>query len=94
MRCESCLKNKPKGKSAIVNGVYYRNICDGCLVDANQVSSGHARWQRSTDLEDHEHEIQQPHNKDGSINARFAKLYPEQAKALFTDKQIRDANLR
>lgn len=56
------------------------------------VSTGAARWNRTIDAEDHEAEIQQPYNKDGTINAGFAKMYPRQAKALFTDKQIRDAN--
>jgi hypothetical protein len=56
------------------------------------VSSGDARWQRTIDAEDHEAEIQQPWNADGSINTRFAKLYPTQAAALFSEKEIRDAN--
>lgn len=90
--CESCLKNKSSGVSAIVNSVYYRQICSDCLTRARQVSSGYARWSRGIDLEDHEHEIMQPYNADGTINTRFAKLYPKQAKTLYTDGELRDAN--
>lgn len=57
------------------------------------MSSGHARWNRSIDTEDHEHEIQQPYNADGSINTKFAKLYPMQAGKLFTPEEIRRASL-
>ena len=56
-----------------------------------QVSSGDARWQRTIDLENHEADIQQPYNADGSINVRFARLYPKQAAALFSKEQLRKA---
>lgn len=58
----------------------------------NKVSSGHAEWNRTIDMQDHEADIQQPYNKDGTINTRFAKLYPKQAKALFTEVELRNAN--
>lgn len=93
--CVSCKQN-PSSRSAVVNGVYYADLCDAChsalTARLSVISSGHARWSRSVDLEDHEHEIQQPYNKDGTPNARFMKLYPKQAKALFNEKQMRDAN--
>lgn len=89
MKCEKCQTNQATG-SAIVQGVYYRDICDECRSVA--VSSGHARWEQSIDAEDHEADIQQPWNADGSINTRFAKLYPEQAKAVFTPEQIEKAD--
>lgn len=88
--CEKCKKNKATS-SAIVQGIYYQYICNSCKARP-QVSSGAARWNRTIDAEDHEAEIQQPYNADGSINAGFAKMYPKQAKAIFSDKQIRDAN--
>lgn len=91
-KCKSCLTRNASGRSAIVIGVYYSDICDDCFNKSNVVSSGHARWQRSIDVEDHEHEIQQPYNSDGSINTGFAKLYPKQAQALFTSEQLDDAN--
>ena len=90
MLCELCEKN-PSSASAILNGTYYKNICNDCKLSNNRVSSGHAVWQRGIDVENHEADIQQPYNSDGSINTRFAKLYPKQAKSLFTPEQLREA---
>lgn len=93
--CENCKKN-PSNLSAIVSGVYYADLCYDCkaalVAHTAAVSSGHARWSRSLDLEDHEHEIQQPYNSDGTPNTRFMKLYPKQAEALFSEEQMRNAN--
>lgn len=93
MLCELCQKNK-SSCSAVIDGQYYRGVCSACKTAKLVISSGHARWERSIDIEDHEHEIQQPYNADGSINTLFAKLYPVQAKALFTEDKMRDANRR
>ena len=89
--CDICHLNS-SSCSAIVNGVYYKDVCDDCKLSNNTVSSGHAVWSRSIDVEDNEALIQQPYNADGTINTRFAKLYPTQAKALFTSEQLRNAN--
>lgn len=89
--CEVCSTNT-SSLSAIIGGVYYKYVCAQCNGKGAQVSSGHARWARSIDAEDHEAEIQQPYNSDGTINTRFAKLYPEQAAALFDEKDLREAS--
>lgn len=86
--CAICNKNKGS-IGAIIDGVY-RRVCHECRAKPI-VSSGHARWERGIDLEDHEGDIQQPYNSDGSINAKFARLYPKQAQALFTPAQLRKA---
>lgn len=91
MLCALC-KIRPEQIGYISDGVYMR-LCFECK-PLPQVSSGQARWERGIDLEDHEAEIMQPYNADGTINTRFAKLYPTQAKALFDEKQLRDAELR
>lgn len=90
--CEICGSNQGTF-SAILGENYYKSVCQNCKDKRNIVSSGHARWNRSIDLEDHEHEIQQPYNADGTINVRFAKLYPKQAQKLFTPEQLRQAEL-
>lgn len=92
MNCELC-RIRPAAVSAIVDGVYHKAVCHYCK-PLPQVSSGHARWERDLDAQDHEADIQQPYNADGTINARFAKLYPQQAAALFTSEQIRNAELK
>ncbi len=91
MNCDVCKLNKATG-SAVKDGHYYKFICSDCKPRPN-VSSGHARWARGIDLEDHEADIQQPYNKDGTINRRFAMLYPKQAGVLFTNEQVRKASL-
>jgi len=89
--CELCETNSGV-VSAIINGVYHRSVCSSCNGKSAVVSSGHARWARSVDLEDNEAAVQQPHNSDGTINTRFAKLYPEQARALFSEDELRKAD--
>lgn len=81
--------------SVIVNGVYIKDVCNTCkaVIAPIKTSSGHARWARGIDLEDHEADIQQPFSSNGTINVKFAKLYPKQARALFTPKQLREASL-
>lgn len=94
MNCENCHQNK-SNRSAVIKGVYYSALCDTCFANLNKsqvTSSGHARWARSIDLEDHEADIQQPWGKDGKPNAKFIKLYPKQAAAVFDKKQMRDAS--
>jgi hypothetical protein len=88
--CELCETNSGV-VGAIINGVYHRSVCSSCNGKSAVVSSGHARWMRSVDAEDHEADIQQPYNSDGTINTRFAKLYPEQARALFSEDELRKA---
>lgn len=90
--CLKCHKNQ-SSHSAVVNGVYYKHICDDCLSGASQVSSGHARWNRSVDLEDHQFDLAQPYNADGSPNADFIKMYKKQSEALFS-KEDMDKALR
>lgn len=89
--CELCKTNQ-SSCSAVLGAVYYKYVCENCRLANNVVSSGHAKWSRTIDIEDNEAAVQQPWNADGTINTRFAKLYPEQAKALFTPEQIRNAN--
>lgn len=90
MKCKIC-NSRPRQISAVINGVYYPDICLECK-QTNHVSSGQARWERSIDMEDHELDIQQPYNADGTPNARFIKAYPKQAAAVFNEKQMRDAS--
>ena len=85
-KCDLC--GKEATLSAVVNGVYYKHICVYCNSKGSQVSSGHARWERGLDAEDREADIQQPYNSDGTINTRFAKLYPKQAEALFSKEEL------
>lgn len=93
MKCTQCKTNEATIR-AMIQGTYYPDLCSGCkakLSTGQAVSSGHARWARSVDAEDHELDIQQPYNKDGTPNGKFIRAYPEQAAALFTEEQMRKA---
>lgn len=92
-KCSECLR-EDGSITAVIQGRYYPSLCGACKARLNAgqaVSSGAARWSRTIDLEDHEADIQQPHNADGTPNGRFCRLYPDKAKYLFTDEQIRRA---
>lgn len=84
--CLICNQN-PATASAIVQGTYYRSVCSSCKAQPN-VSSGHARWERSIDAEDHEFDIMQPYGADGKPNAQFVKAYPRQSAALFSQEEM------
>lgn len=88
--CDSCRQNNAE-LGVVLDGVY-KKICYSCKPKP-QVNSGHARWSRSLDLEDSEWMIQQPRNADGSINTKFAKLYPDKARMLFNEEELRKAEL-
>ena len=90
MQCEICKANNSVG-SAVIDGQYVKDICARCKVSGIKTSSGHARWLQNVDVEDHSADIMQPHNADGTLNTDFAKLYPEQAKAVFTEDDIAEA---
>ncbi len=93
MKCSECKTNEATIR-AMIQGEYYPNLCAGCkdALSAGQgVSSGHARWSRTVDAEDHEADIQQPRNKDGTPNRRFIRLYPQQAAAVLTEEEMRKA---
>lgn len=87
MLCEVCHRNN-SSLSAVIDGVYYKHVCYTCRASNSRVSSGHARWARGIDVEDSEADIQQPWNSDGTPNKRFIQLYPEQAKALWSQEEM------
>lgn len=86
-KCSSCNIHEA-AKSGILHGVYHKHICELCLAGAAQVSSGHARWERSVDIEDHAFELAQPYNADGTPNADFIKAYPKQSMSVFTTEEL------
>lgn len=91
-RCDKCGKTTDVRMSAIIGDTYYKILCNECGNESLYVSSGGAQWQRTLDAEDNEAALQQPWNSDGSINTRFAKLYPRQAQAIFTSEELDKAN--
>lgn len=85
--CEICHTNVAS-VSAIVNDTFYKYVCSSCNAKKSQVSSGHARWMRGVDVEDHQFDLAQPWNADGTPNVDFIRAYPKQSAAVFTQEQM------
>lgn len=91
-KCEVCRKLR-ETKGSIIGDIYYRHICASCydrLVEGQEVSSGQAAYNRDRDFEDHEADVRQPLT-NGKADFEFTRLYPEVAKKMFTDEEIREA---
>lgn len=87
--CESCHKPKPT-RSAYIQGIYYRNICDSCIgisESDDALSSGGAGYDRRRGYEDNAQDTIQPFDANGP-NAEFARLYPRQAEKVFDKKTL------
>lgn len=92
MNCKIPHCKNPATISAIIDGTYYDQICQihkGLLSTRQKISSGHARWSRDMDGQDHEADIAQPYDRYGKPNPTFIRLYPEQSKALFDEETMR-----
>lgn len=91
MKCSVC-KDRPGAVSGIIKSKRYSDICRICfdrLLNDQSVSSGHAEYNRSRDFEDHQADIAQPYDKEGKPSGDFIQLYPERAKSLFNDDELR-----
>lgn len=85
--CQSCGKQKANTRTAVVKGVYYKNVCNACLGSVD-VSSNAAGYERRRGYEDNAQETIQPYDANGP-NKEFLRLYPEQAKKVFSPEVIK-----
>lgn len=77
--------------STIIEGKYYSNMCRDCLssVHSNSsLSSGHQSFERRRTYEDYAQDAVQPYDAMGNPRSEFYRLYPEQAKKIFTPDEI------
>ena len=91
MKCLKCKKNRAT-VSAIVNGELVKDICESCyqnLVISNSQSSGSANYERERSIENNAADLAQPHGADGKPSSAFIRLYPNQAKQMFTPEELR-----
>lgn len=91
-QCEVC-DRVVMTKASIIRDYYYQHICNDCylkLTNFASPSSGQASWNRSRDAEDNESAMIQPYS-GGDPSKEFIHLYPERAKQLFTEDEIRRA---
>lgn len=91
MKCSNC--NDLEGTvSGTIAGQYRSGLCRPCFSTMQagmRPSSGHASYNRQRDFEDHQADIAQPYTKDGKPSRDFISLYPEQAKKMFNEKDLR-----
>lgn len=90
MKCVMC-KSSENVRQAIVGGIYYRQICNGCVADmqsTNSFSSGFQGFDRRRQYEDHAQDTVQPWDAMGKPRAEFYRLYPRQALKLFSKDEI------
>lgn len=89
MKCSIC-KRPVETKTSIINGHYYKAICQSCyekLIGHETASSGQASYNRDRDAEEHEADTRQPYT-DGQPDIEFIRLYPEQARSMFSPDEI------
>lgn len=85
--CYSCHKEKPNMVTAMINSVYYPLICRQCL-GADETSSLAAAHNRYRDYEDNAQDTIQPYDSAGNANPEFLRLYPVQAKRVYSAEVI------
>lgn len=62
----------------IIDGVYYRGKAKPELIKGK--TSVNKQWDHDRQREDHQADIVQMYDRDGTVNREFVELYPEVAK--------------
>lgn len=88
-QCESCHQTKPNMVAALVNGTYYRQVCQRCLHGSDdELSSNAAGFDRRRQYEDNAQDTIQPYDANGKPRSEFFRLYPQAASKVFTPSEI------
>lgn len=85
--CNKCGEAKPTHK-AVIDGVYYRHICDDCAGAGASIPLD-GKYQRDRQREDFAKEILQPLDRNGEINADFAQAYQPEAEKMFGEERLK-----
>lgn len=91
MQCDVCHKQRDT-VSAILEGVYYSDICRPCISSLepnDRLSAGHQGWAQRRDYEDVADDTVQPYNASGP-NPEFYRLYPKQSEKILTKDEIEE----
>jgi len=86
--CNKCSQPKDNMESAVIGDVYYENICADCLSDNHSIPLD-GQFNREREREDYKKELIQPY-KEGAINKDFVEAYPEEAKKMFSEQQLKE----
>lgn len=90
MKCDTCSLDKPHMRGAIINGKYGQHCLD-CLGEEQRGASGQsAAAARDKDREDNAADLVQPWDAKGKANRDFARLYPDQAKEMFSESELKE----
>lgn len=82
--CDLCHKSRSHTKTAMVNGKYYKSICDNCLgLAEDEISSNAAGYERRRGYEDFAQDTIQPYDANGKPRVEFYRLYPKAALKVF-----------
>lgn len=88
MNCELC--NKSSNRGGVINGKYYSSICNECISGQTRlISAQAAEFQRLSDRQEFAKDIIQPYDGD-KPNGEFIKAYPNKAKEMFSEQQLRE----
>jgi len=90
--CKICGATDEPMKSGIIDGEYISGrcrICFGLSKQTRNPSALLAQYKRERDREDNSKDIVQPFMKN-KPNREFIKAYPDKAKELYTDKELKD----
>jgi hypothetical protein len=87
-KCQVCKKAK-QTRTALVNGKYYKAVCNSCLGNnEDEINSSVAGYERRRVYEDDADSTVQPYDANGKPRSEFFRLYPDAAKKTFTREEL------
>lgn len=88
--CSSCGMKTDHAVNAVI-GHKFAAYCPGCVAgNTRQSSAQHAQYSRDRDREDNAQDLLQPWDRHGKPNREFIIHYPEEAKDMFSEKELND----
>ncbi len=89
MTCDVCHADTPAPHKAVINNVYYPHVCQNCVAGRVRQPND-AAYQRERGKDENAKEILQPFNRDGTPNADFVAAYPQEAKEIIGEENLKE----
>lgn len=87
--CDGCKQKTPSVTTSVIGGKF-GNYCAVCLrVEQRHASPQAAQYHRDRDREAHQRDMLQPW-VDGKINREFAREYPDSAKDIYSEDELKE----
>ena len=94
MICSGCAQEVEHVITGVVKGSF-GTYCNDCIQNGKRMTAaGFAQWSRARDREDNARDLLQPWNIRGEPSRDFITNYPEEAKTIFSEKELEDLNTR